>query len=127
MEDMISCMQHDEFLKNANREDKAGSYFINEPALDSIFSVIKYFAQNFNSDMTGFSVVPSGDDDAVIRIRMSEFVPESVETFKSMRRKIDGMKIYPLDKDFVVEVSVSNLWKFRSDEELLDDIKKLNL
>lgn len=127
MEDMISCMQHDEFLKNANREDKGGSYYINELTLDSIFSVIKYFAQNFNSDMTGFSVVPNGDNDAVIRIRMSEFVPESAETFKSMRRKIGGMKFYPLDRDFVVEISVADLWTFKSEEELMDDIKKLNL
>ena len=126
MKDIISSMSGEEFLKNTNRENKAGTYSVNELALESVFSVIRYFTQNFNSDIMGFSVVPNGDSDATIRLRMTEFAPENLEAFKAMRRKINSIKFCPLDGDMVVEIAMSDLWKFKSGEDLLKEISELN-
>lgn len=126
MEDIISSMSGEEFLKNTNREDKAGTYSVNELALESVFSVIRYFTQNFNSDVMGFSVVPNGDSDATVRLRMAEFVPENLEAFKAMRRKINSIKFCPLDGDMIVEIAMSDLWEFKSGEDLLKEISELN-
>lgn len=117
MED-ITNMPRTEFLRETEREEKMGVYLHNESVLDVVYSVIKYFFSN--GEVYGFSVTPSGDNDVIIKIRVPFFMPETLDTFRAMNRKVEEIKIVPLDstEDFCIEVKISGLWLFESGEGL---------